>query len=414
MGKIVSHVLDCGMPLVVEQIDGVASAALCWLVPAGTARDPDARIGMSTLWAELLMRGAGNLDSRAHADAVDRLGAAKSADASTYYMRITATMLGSRLSDTLPLLVDMVRAPRMEPDAVEAARDLALQSLESLKDDPQERALIGVRMRHHPSPLNRSGLGTVEGLTACSRDELMSMWKTLATPGGAIFAAAGAVDAAALGISLDRLLKGWAGKSSSITYGNSPPRGYEHEVDPSSQVQIVLKHDAPPEGHADSRLEKMVVSVLSGGMSGRLFSEVREKRGLCYAVSAGYRPERDYGAVTAYVGTTPERAQESLDVLVQELRKLGTPEGAITPDEFQRSVIGAKSRLIFSGESTGARAAALAADMHRVGRPRSLGELAEEIDRVTLDQLNNYLTRRSMGKVTIQTLGPTALTPPAL
>ena len=155
-----------------------------------------------------------------------------------------------------------------------------------------------------------------------------------------------------------------------------------------------------------------MINVLSGGMSGRLFTEVREKRGLCYSVSAGYRAERDFGAVTAYVGTTPERAQESLDVLTQELQRIHTPAGAITQEEFQRAVIGSKSRLIFSGESTGARAAALAADQHRVGRPRSLGELAEEIDRVTLDQVNNYLTRRSLGTPTIQTLGPAELTAP--
>lgn len=412
MTKIVTRTLDCGMPLLVEQIDGVASAAFAWLLPAGASTDPEPRIGMSTLWAELLMRGAGKFDSRAHADAIDRLGASRSTEVGTYYLRVNATMLGSRLLDTLPLVVDMVRAPRMEPDALDAARDLALQSLESLKDDPQERAFLGVRARHHPKPINRSSLGTAEGLNACTRDELVELWKTRATPGGSIFAAAGAIDADALAKALNSLLKGWTGTNAPLPYGQRPPRGYAHETDQSNQVQIVLKHDAPPEGHPDARLEKMVINVLSGGMSGRLFTEVREKRGLCYSVSAGYRAERDFGAVTAYVGTTPERAQESLDVLAQELQRLHSKDGAITPDEFQRAVIGSKSRLVFSGESTAARAAALAADQHRIGRPRSLGELAEEIDRVTLDQVNNYLTRRSFGTPTIQTLGPAALTAP--
>jgi predicted Zn-dependent peptidase len=412
MSTIVTRTLECGMPLLVERIDGVASAAICWLLPAGAASDPDDRIGMSTLWAELLMRGAGNLDSRGHADAMDHLGATRSADVGTYYLRLTSTMLGRRVLDALPLIVDMVRAPRMEPDAVDAARDLALQSLESLKDDPQERAFIRVRARHHPTPVNRSSLGTVEGLTACTRDELTELWKTRATPGRSIFAAAGAVDPDALAGALNRLLKGWTGTTPPIRTGPRPPRGYAHETDQSNQVQIVLKHDAPPENHPDARLEKLVINVLSGGMSGRLFTEVREKRGLCYSVSAGYRAERDFGAVTAYVGTTPERAQESLDVLTQELQRIHTPAGAITQEELQRAVIGSKSRLIFSGESTGARAAALAADQHRIGRPRSLGELAEEIDRVTLDQVNNYLTRRSFGTPTIQTLGPSELTAP--
>jgi len=71
-----------------------------------------------------------------------------------------------------------------------------------------------------------------------------------------------------------------------------------------------------------------------------------------------------------------------------------------------------KSRLVFSGESTAARAAALAADMHRLGRPRSLDEVAREIDAVTLEKVNAYLAGRKLGRLTIQTLGPAALTPP--
>jgi predicted Zn-dependent peptidase len=157
-------------------------------------------------------------------------------------------------------------------------------------------------------------------------------------------------------------------------------------------------------------MEKIVVQVLSGGMAGRLFSEVREKRGLCYAVSAGYRGEREFGTVTAYVGTTPERADEALRVLRAELDRINSPEGRITQDEFERAVIGMKSSLIFSGESTSARAAALATDQRRLGHPRTLEDVARQIDDVTLDRVHAYLARRGLGRMTIQTLGPKALT----
>jgi predicted Zn-dependent peptidase len=189
-------------------------------------------------------------------------------------------------------------------------------------------------------------------------------------------------------------------------------RGYEHEADPSNQVQIVVVHDAPSETKPESMLEKTVVSVLSGGMSGRLFSEVREKRGLCYSVSAGYRGERDFGGVTAYVGTTPEKAQQSLDVLMQELGRVQLPDGRVTRAEFDRAIVGMKSRLVFSGESTSARAAALVSDYHRLGRARTLAELASEVDGVTLDRLNTYLSERRLGRVTVQTVGPSALVMP--
>lgn len=412
MNRIQTRTLSCGMPLVVEHIDGVRSAALQWMVPGGSADDPADRQGRAAMWSELLMRGAGAHDSRSHADAFDKLGASRAAEVGTLFMRFSSTTLGERLLDVLPLIVDMVRAPRFDADAVEPSRDLALQAINSLKDDPQERAMLAARARHYPTPLERSGMGTPEGLRAITRAELADGWTAISRPGRSYIAAAGNVDIDALAPHLDALLKGWTGDAPEPTRGPVPTRGYGHELDESNQVQVVVLHDAPPEPHADSLLEKLVVSVLSGGMSGRLFSEVREKRGLCYSVSAGYAGGKDFGGVTAYVGTTPERAQESLDVLLSEMNRIHIPEGRITPEEFHRAVVGMKSRLIFSGESTGARASALAADIHRMGRPRSLAELAAEVDRVTLDQLNAYLARRSMGTLTIQTLGPTPLMSP--
>lgn len=411
--RITTTTLKCGTPLVVEAIPGVRSAALTWLIPAGSAADPAEFEGISAMWAELICRGAGELDSRAHADALDHLGAVRSTDVGTYYLRVGVATLGSRLGETLPLVADMVRRPRMEESAVEPARDLAMQAIESLKDDPQQRAMLAARARHYAAPFNRSGLGTVEGLSAVTRGVAVEGWARSATPGRSILAAAGAVEAGALAAELDGLLEGWSGTTPEPRPVGPAPRGYGHEPDASNQVQVVVVHEAPPEPAEDSLLEKVVVSVLSGGMSGRLFSEVREKRGLCYAVSAGYRGERDHGAVSAYVGTTPERAQESLEVLLAELMRLHTPAGRITEDEFRRAVTGMKSRLIFSGESTSARAAALAGDVHKFGRPRGLDEMAARIDAVTLDRVNEYLSRRRMGRLTIQTVGPAELRPPA-
>lgn len=412
MPEITTATLRCGMALIIEPMPGVRSAAFSWLIPAGSAYDPAPREGLSTLTSELLLRGAGSRTSRAHADAADRLGAGRGTELGSYTMRLSSTLLGERFLDALPLFIDMVLRPHMDADAIEPCRDLALQSLASVKDDPQERAMLLARARHQPPPLNRSGLGTEEGLKAATRDELISAWKTLARPKQSIFAAAGAIDPAAIERALNDLLTDWTGSTTEPAIAPTPPRGYAHEMDPSNQVQIILAHDGPREADPDCVLERLAMSVLSGGMAGRLFTEVREKRGLCYSVSASFRADKDYGTVSAYVGTTPDKAQESIDVLVGELQRITTPTGKVTPDEFARARVGMKSGLIFSGESTGSRAASLAADQRKLGRPRSLDELAAQVDAVTLDQLNEYLARRKMGSVTIQTLGPKELKPP--
>ncbi len=413
MTAIVQRTLDCGMRLLVEPLSGVRSVGLSWLLPAGYGAEPADRLGLSAMWSELVMRGAGGRTSREQADAVDRLGVGRSADVGPYHLRVGASLVGDKLHDALPLLVDMVRRPLMSPESIEQTRDLALQAVESLKDNPRDRASLNARARHFPAPLNRASIGTREGITAVTRDDLMDRWAERARPGGSILAIAGAVDPDAAARRLNELLKGWTGSAPDPRPGTEAPRGYAHEIDETNQVQIILLHDAPPEPEPASLLERVVASILSGGMAGRLFTEVREKRGLCYAVGASYTSSREYGAVSAYVGTTPERAQESLDVLWAELDRINKPEGAVRQDEFDRAVVGMKSRLVFSGESTSARSAALAHDEHRIGRPRTLDELAADIDRVTLDSVNSYLASRTMGLVTIQTLGPAPLRPPA-
>jgi predicted Zn-dependent peptidase len=412
MNRIVTRVLDCGMPLIVEVMTGVKSAALTWLLPTGTASEPERLQGLATVWSELLMRGAGDLNSRQHADALDRLGVARGTDAGTYHLRISATMLGSRMIEALPLITDMVLRPRFEEASLAPAKDLALQAIESLKDDPYERCVVAAKSRHFAPPLNRSTHGTPEGIERITLDDVISGWAERARPGGSILAAAGAVDPDALAARLSQLLAGWRGESPRFTTMGRPPRGYAHETDETNQVQIVLVHDAPAEAEPTSMLEKVAINTLSGGMSGRLFTEVREKRGLCYSVSASYSSGRDFGLVIGYVGTTPERAQVSLNVLVEEMERINSAPGAVTPGEFDRAIVGMKSRLVFSGESTAARAASLAYDVHRLGRPRGLDEVAGEIDAVTLDRLNEYLMGRRMGKTTIQTLGPSPLIPP--
>ncbi|MBL8764027.1 MAG: insulinase family protein [Phycisphaerae bacterium] len=410
--------LSCGTPLVTERIPGVRSVGITWLIPAGTATDPDALEGLSTMWNELLMRGAGALDSRAQADAFDRVGMSRGAEAGTFYMRLSGMLLAEHLERGLSLLADMALRPRFDEASVEPARDLCLQAIDALADDPQERASLLLRARHNPSPINRSGLGTVDGLRAITRADLTDGWAARSRPGGSILALAGDVDHDRVGAMMERLLNGWTGRAEPVRWGDAPLRGTaHHEPDSSNQSQIVLCHDAPSDRHPDADLERVLLTVLSGGSSSRLFSEVREKRGLCYSVAASYASERDYGRMVAYVGTTPERAQQSLDVLWEQLRLFagGTPGGGggrVEPDEFARAMVGLRSRLVFSGESSATRASALATDLHRRGEARSLAEIAASLERVTLGALNAYAARRATGPVTLVTLGPGSLTSP--
>jgi predicted Zn-dependent peptidase len=340
---------------------------------------------------------------------MDRLGLQRSAGAHAYHLRVDATLLADRLGDALPLLVNLVRRPALPDDAVDPVRNLCLQSIDSLNDEPQHLAMLLVRGRHMPRPFNRHGYGDPAVIQAADGDALRQAWSERSVPEGSIIAAAGAVDPEALSNRLNELLADWRGAASPDPAPQPSPRGCLHVRQETAQVHIGLAYDAPAEPHEDSMLERLATSVLSGSTSGRLFSEVRQKRSLCYSVGASYRAGRDRGLVSVYAGTTPERAQETLDVCLAELDRLS--RGA-TREEYERAKVGLKSRLVMQGESTPARASAIGGDHFRLGRLRTLDEIADAIDAVSFDDLNAYLARRPIEAQTIVTVGPSPLAAP--
>jgi predicted Zn-dependent peptidase len=149
-----------------------------------------------------------------------------------------------------------------------------------------------------------------------------------------------------------------------------------------------------------------VVGVLSGGMSSRLFVEVREKRGLCYSVSASYYALKDRGLIIGYAGTTNERAAETYQVMMDEFRKI---KSGIEPNELDRVKIGLKSSLIMQEESTSARASVLARTFANLGRVRTLDETSSEIEKLTVESLLEYLERHPFENPIVTTLGPAPL-----
>jgi len=396
--------LPGGAMLLIEASDTVASAAIDVLIPSGSAGD--LHDGHAAMLCEYLFRGAGDLDSRSHSDALDRLGVQRHASVGTHHLRLTTTMLGRRMNDALPLLIDMIRRPRMPEGEIDAVRSLCLQSLHGLEDDPQHLVMLHVREHHLPPPFNRTGYGLEDVISAATIDDLRGSWSARCRPSGTIISVAGAVDVNELTARFSGALDGWSGEVDEPVATGEAPRGAHHVEHDSAQSHLAMAWDAPTARDEHSMLERLSVHVLGGSSSGRLFTEVRQKRSLCYSVGASYRAGRDRGRVTFYAGTTPERAQETLDVSLHEIRRL---QAGVTDDEFRRAVVGLKSSLVMAGESTPARAAALASDWFRFGQTRTLADVAAEVDAITHDQLNAYLGQRDIGAITMVDLGPAPL-----
>ena len=184
----------------------------------------------------------------------------------------------------------------------------------------------------------------------------------------------------------------------------------EHLPHESNQTQIGIAYSSVPFNHPDYIQASGAVGVLSGGMSARLFTEVREKRGLCYSVYASYHTLKDRACVMCYAGTTAERAQETLDVTLGELRRLAQ---GVEPHELDRLKARVKSGLIMQQESSSARSGSLARDWFHLGHARSLEEVGALVDQLSPESINHYLATNPPRDFSIVTLGPAALAVPA-
>ena len=388
---IVVRTLECGMTLCVEPMPSVRTVAVNWLIPAGHATDAPTALGHSAMLAELIQRGAGQLDSKQLSDALDRVGEQRAVTSAASHIVFTGLSLGDRLADSLELVASMIRDPRMPEEALGAVQSLALQNLESLTDDPQH--LVGIRLRslHMPEPFNRTGYGEVASIRDAKIEELRDAWYARARPVGSIFAAAGAVNADELARDLDRLLKGWRGVGPNPVPVGARLGGMRHERDESNQTHVAMAFDAPTEGDPDTIRARLATDILGSGTSSRLFVEVRERRGLCYSIAAGYAGGLHRGMCTIYAGSTPERAQATLDCIMDVVSKF---EHGVTADELRRAKTGLECRLIMAGESTGSRAGGIAGDFHRLGRCRSLQEIGAEVASQTLEGMNDFIARR--------------------
>jgi predicted Zn-dependent peptidase len=297
----------------------------------------------------------------------------------------------------------MVREPHLPEGEIANIQSVLLQDLDALQDNPARRAMVELTSRYYPSPFNRSSLGEMEGIKKTDRATCQGIVKRSFGPQSAILSIAGRVKVAEALEIAEKHFGGWKGGGTTIPeFGPLPPTAYFHIPFESSQVQIALASPSVKFGEPDYYSGKIAISLLGASMFGRLFVEVREKRGLCYSVYARHGATTSYGTVSAYVGTTPERAQESLDVLVREFTNL---KGTVSQDELDRARTNLKAALVMGEESPGSRAASNAGDWWLLRRVRPLREINDLIDAVTLESVDSYLTKYPFAPCSILTLG---------
>jgi predicted Zn-dependent peptidase len=399
---IYRHTFDNGLVLLAEPMSWLESAAFALLVPAGCNYDPLDRLGLANLACEMVQRGCGARDSRRFINDLELLGADTSASVSNVHTSFGGAMPADSLFEALSIYADVVLRPHLPEDQLEDAQLVCIQEIRALEDDLPQRVFQQLREMRYGDPYGRNSSGEIPAVQDATLNDVGQFFRTTYRPNGAILSVAGHFDWPPLLDRVGQLFADWQPRDTQMVGETPSTKRCQHIVVESSQTHIGIGYDSVPYSHPDYFQARGAVGVLSDGMSSRLFTEVRENRGLAYAVYASCHSLRDRGSVLCYAGTSTERAQETLDVLLAELVKLAD---GVREDELLRLKAKIKSGLVMQQESSSSRSNSIAADWYHLGRVYTLDELGRILDGLSCDSINRYLAEHPPGEFTIATLG---------
>lgn len=399
-----------GLTLIAQQTPETNIAAFTLLVPAGCAYEPADRAGLAAMTGEMVMRGAGPRDSRKLIIDLDLLGIDHGGSVSQALSQFHAAMRASELEAALEIFADIVRRPHLPEDELEATRLGALQEVRAVEDNPHQKIKQELRRQSLGEPWNRPANGTEQGLEAITIDDIRSFHQRRYGPQGAIIAVAGPRAASEVEAMVERLWGDWSGGlSETLEPQQFRAGGMTHIDHASEQTHLALAWPSVSYAHEQCAAAMAAIDILGGGLSSRLFTEVRERQGLCYSVYAALLPMRQCGVAFCCSATTAQRAQTTLDLVMQEMSRLSL---GVTADELARAKARATSALVMQRESCLAISSQLAYQWHLQGRIQTLPELREEVERLDEQAIERHLCEFPPRPDTIVTLGSCPLEMP--
>ena len=404
--QIKSHRLANGMTLVGEIMPWLESAAFSFSVPAGCQFDPEGKEGLANFVCEMVQRGCGKLNSREYIERLEWLGVDYSSSASVYHTHFSGAMPASNLYEAFEVYHDVFRDPTIPESQLEEGRMVCYQEVRSIEDDLAQRVMLQLRKRQYGDPRGRWSQGSMESVAALNHGDVLEFFNRYYQPDGLILSVAGNIDWEQLVTKTEALFADWEAKPVDSIKDKDSIVGSLHIPFDSQQSHIAIACPCAPYSDPDYFLARGSIGVLSDGMSSRLFRELREKRGLCYTVFASLHSVLNQACMVAYVGTSSERAQESLDALIEQLLEL---EKGVQEEELDRLKVQIRSSLVLQQESSRSRAGSIAGDWFHLGRARTLGEVTGLINDLSAEKLNEYVQANPFRNFNLVTLGPEPL-----
>ena len=404
---ITREVLDTGLRLITETMPHVRSVSIGVWLTRGSRHEVQPQSGIAHFVEHMLFKGTSTRSAEDIAQEIDSIGGQLDAFTAKEYASYYIKVLDEHLPKVVDLLSDIVMRPRFEVDDIEKEKKVILEEIKMVEDTPDD--LVHELFTQHfweGHALGRPILGskeTVESFTASTLREYFG--KTYTAP-NLIVSAAGNVQHAQV---REIISKAFAAlPTERVAYDDTVPRVVPQVLVRTKELEqshVCLGTNSYQQNHPDRYVGYIMNTVLGGSMSSRLFQNVREKRGLAYAVFSGLSAYRDAGNLTIYAGCANEAVPEVVDLCVEELKIM--KHGSVPEPELRRAKDHLKGSLMLSLENTASRMSHLARQEIYFERHFGLDETLAGVERVSAEDVRRVAAELfANGSLAATVVGP--------
>jgi predicted Zn-dependent peptidase len=376
--------LDSGVRVVTEAMPSVRSIALGFWVRAGSRDEDHEHAGISHFLEHLLFKGTERFSSLEIDEAFDAMGAEVNAGTGKETTSVYSRFLDNHLERAFDVLQDMVLRPAY-PD-IDSERQVVIEEIAMYEDEPSDKVHdVLARAIFGDHPLGRPVIGRADVISSVPVPQIAQWHDGRYVPNNIVVAAAGNLDHDRI-VALVEAAVGDANPSPVVqpVDAEAAPAVRFHAKE-TEQYHLALGGLGIPRGDDRRFAMRVLVTILGGSTSSRLFQEVREKRGLAYSVYSYASQYVDTGQVAVYVGTRPDNVQEAMKVIGDELNRLQSD--GVTHEEVERARDNVKGRTVLSMESSATRMNRLGSSVLMDVPVLTVDELLARIDAVTLDDV---------------------------
>jgi predicted Zn-dependent peptidase len=399
--------LPSGLRVATERMPGARSVAAGVWVGVGARDEPAELAGVSHFLEHLLFKGSEARSARRIAEAIDRVGGDMNAFTTKEYTAYYTRLPASALPLGLEVLGDVLTAPALRDSDVESERQVILEELLMDEDSPEDRAHTLLYESLFPDhPLGRETAGVRETVGAIAPDDVRRFFSRWYHPAAMVVAVAGGIDHDTVVAEVERTFA-YAGSG-----GDRPERvAPSPDVVPlavrrrrTEQAHVAIGFRSVPRQDPDREALDVLNHCLGGGMSSRLFDEIREQRGLAYAVYSAPSAYTDAGALAIYAGTTPANVDAVLDLIEVELKKLVA--AGLSDDDLAVAKGFLTGSYVMGLEDPSSRMARLGGLLVTTGRIRPVAEQVARWEAVDHDAVRRVIERVLGGRRVLAAVGP--------